>query len=245
MTCAPRAKPKKKSNSAFCSILTARRAVLPWPKVLRTCSARCWSAPSRWIAACTRAFRSARPAAAIAALFPARWGINPAVRWWPLRGLPVQGACRYPRRCGRRTPQHQNAVYRRRHPHQRQRAAAAPTDGHHAEQFDLPALEEFTVEAGRPDCTDEEKLRIIKEYGATRISINPQTFSDEVLRNIGRRHTAQDILDCYRTARRVGHDNINMDLIAGLPGDTVEASAIACRRPLTWTRKISPCIPSR
>ena len=91
-----------------------------------------------------------------------------------------------------------------------------------AEQFDLPALEEFTVEAGRPDCTDEEKLRIIKEYGATRISINPQTFSDEVLRNIGRRHTAQDILDCYRIARRVGHDNINMDLIAGLPGDTVE-----------------------
>ena len=91
-----------------------------------------------------------------------------------------------------------------------------------AERFDLPALEEFTVEAGRPDCTDEEKLRIIKEYGATRISINPQTFSDEVLRNIGRRHTAQDILDCYRTARRVGHDNINMDLIAGLPGDTVE-----------------------
>ena len=68
----------------------------------------------------------------------------------------------------------------------------------------------------------KKKLRIIKEYGATRISINPQTFSDEVLRNIGRRHTAQDILDCYRTARRVGHDNINMDLIAGLPGDTVE-----------------------
>lgn len=114
-----------------------------------------------------------------------------------------------------------------------------------AEQFDLPALEEFTVEAGRPDCTDEEKLRIIKEYGATRISINPQTFSDEVLRNIGRRHTAQDILDCYRTARRVGHDNINMDLIAGLPGIRWKASAIACRRPLTWTRKISPCIPSR
>lgn len=89
-------------------------------------------------------------------------------------------------------------------------------------QFCLPALREYTVEAGRPDCTDEEKLRIIKEYGATRISINPQTFSDEVLRTIGRRHTAQDILDCYRTARRVGHDNINMDLIAGLPGDTVE-----------------------
>src|SRR5699024_1076026 len=88
--------------------------------------------------------------------------------------------------------------------------------------FPLEPLQEYTVEAGRPDCTDEEKLRILKEYGATRISINPQTFSDEVLRNIGRKHSAQDILDCYRTARAVGHDNINMDLIAGLPGDTVE-----------------------
>ena len=91
-----------------------------------------------------------------------------------------------------------------------------------ADCFPLDALQEYTVEAGRPDCTDEEKLRIIKEYGATRISINPQTFSDEVLRGIGRRHTAQDILDCYHTARAVGHTNINMDLIAGLPGDTVE-----------------------
>ena len=74
-------KTEEEIEQRFCSILTARRAVLPWPKVLRTCSARCWSTPSRWIAVCTRAFRSARPAAAIAALFPARWGINPAVRW--------------------------------------------------------------------------------------------------------------------------------------------------------------------
>ena len=94
--------------------------------------------------------------------------------------------------------------------------------GHIARTFDLPSMQEYTVEAGRPDCTDAEKLRILKEYGATRISINPQTFSDEVLGNIGRRHTARDIIDCYRTARAVGHDNINMDLIAGLPGDTVE-----------------------
>ena len=91
-----------------------------------------------------------------------------------------------------------------------------------ADCFPLDGIEEYTVEAGRPDCTDEEKLRVLKEYGATRISINPQTFSDAVLKNIGRRHTAQDILNCFRTARAVGHDNINMDLIAGLPGDTVE-----------------------
>ena len=96
---------------------------------------------------------------------------------------------------------------------------------HIAATFDLAALDEYTVEAGRPDCTDAEKLRIIKQYGATRISINPQTFSDEVLRNIGRRHTAADIIDCFAAARAAGHDNINMDLIAGLPGDTVEGFA--------------------
>ena len=87
-----------------------------------------------------------------------------------------------------------------------------------AELFDLSSLSEYTVEAGRPDCTDAEKLKVLKEYGATRISINPQTFSDEVLKNIGRKHSAQDILDCFAQARAAGHDNINMDLIAGLPG---------------------------
>ncbi len=88
--------------------------------------------------------------------------------------------------------------------------------------FDLSAILEYTVEAGRPDCTDAEKLAVIKEYGATRISINPQTFSDDVLAAIGRKHSAEDIRDCYRTARALGHNTINMDLIAGLPGDTVE-----------------------
>lgn len=91
--------------------------------------------------------------------------------------------------------------------------------------FDLSALEEYTVEAGRPDCTNPEKLAVLKEYGASRISINPQTFEDEVLRRIGRRHTAQDIIDCFAAARAAGHTNINMDLIAGLPGDTVEGFA--------------------
>ena len=91
--------------------------------------------------------------------------------------------------------------------------------------FDLSRVVEYTVEAGRPDCTDAEKLAVIKEYGATRISINPQTFSDEVLAGIGRRHSAQDILDCFADARKAGHDDINMDLIAGLPEDTPEGFA--------------------
>lgn len=91
--------------------------------------------------------------------------------------------------------------------------------------FDMPAVKEFTVEAGRPDCTTAEKLRLMKRYGVTRISINPQTLSDEVLQAIGRRHTAQDIIQCYHTAREEGHDNINMDLIAGLPRDTVAGFA--------------------
>ena len=90
------------------------------------------------------------------------------------------------------------------------------------QNFDLSKVVEYTVEAGRPDCTDAEKLAVIKEYGATRISINPQTFSDEVLAGIGRKHSAQDILDCYAEARKAGHDDINMDLIAGLPRDSYE-----------------------
>ena len=97
------------------------------------------------------------------------------------------------------------------------------------ENFDLSKVREYTVEAGRPDCTDEEKLALIYELGATRISINPQTLSDRVLAAIGRKHTAQDILDCFAAARRVGHRNINMDLIAGLPQDTVQGFAESLR----------------
>ena len=100
------------------------------------------------------------------------------------------------------------------------------------ENFDLSKLQEYTVEAGRPDCTDREKLEVIREYGATRISINPQTFSDEVLAGIGRRHTAQAILDCFAEARAVGHRDINMDLIAGLPGDTVEGFERSLRQAI-------------
>ncbi len=89
----------------------------------------------------------------------------------------------------------------------------------------FPNRREFTVEAGRPDCTDREKLRIMKVAGVDRISINPQTFRDDVLRGIGRNHTSEDILRCYNEAVCEGHDNINMDLIAGLPGDTAEGFA--------------------
>ena len=81
---------------------------------------------------------------------------------------------------------------------------------------------EYTIEAGRPDTITPEKLEVIKDSGATRISINPQTFSDEVLQGVGRKHTAQDVIDCYHMAREMGYDDINMDLIAGLPGDTYE-----------------------
>ncbi len=90
------------------------------------------------------------------------------------------------------------------------------------ECFDLSQVLEYTVEAGRPDCTDLEKLQIIKKYGANRVSINPQTFSDNVLKAIGRNHSHRDFLRCVADARTAGFDSINMDLIAGLPEDTVE-----------------------
>lgn len=89
--------------------------------------------------------------------------------------------------------------------------------------FDVSAVREFTVEAGRPDTITEDKLIAIKNNGATRISINPQTLNDEVLKSIGRNHTAKQTFDAYELARKVGFDNINTDLIAGLPQDTFES----------------------
>lgn len=88
--------------------------------------------------------------------------------------------------------------------------------------FDMARVREFTVEAGRPDTVSEEKLRVLKNAGVTRISINPQTFSDEVLEAIGRKHTAADTVEKFLLARKTGFDNINMDLIAGLPRDSFE-----------------------
>lgn len=91
--------------------------------------------------------------------------------------------------------------------------------------FDLHAMEEFTVEAGRPDTITREKLTVLKKYGVDRISINPQSMNDAVLEGIGRHHSAQDVLDRYQTAREVGFSAINMDTIAGLDGDTPESFA--------------------
>ncbi len=88
--------------------------------------------------------------------------------------------------------------------------------------FDLSNLREYTVEAGRPDVTTREKLIAIKKGGATRISINPQTMNNGVLEAIGRKHTAGQMIDTFKMAREVGFDNINTDLIAGLPTDTLE-----------------------
>ncbi len=89
--------------------------------------------------------------------------------------------------------------------------------------FDMSLVEEFTVEAGRPDTVTEDKLLSIKNGGATRISINPQTMNDEVLKKIGRRHTVSDMINAFNLARKCGFDNINTDLIAGLDGDTFES----------------------
>ena len=91
------------------------------------------------------------------------------------------------------------------------------------ESFDLSELKEFSVEAGRPDTITEEKLQVLKRYGVTRISLNPQSMNQSVLDKIGRRHTPQDILSAYSLARRLGFQHINMDVIAGLPGETYES----------------------
>ena len=90
------------------------------------------------------------------------------------------------------------------------------------QQFDLSRCIEFTVEGGRPDTLDPEKLRTIRAHGADRMSINPQTMEDRVLRACARPHKAADVLRAYGEAVDAGFPAVNMDLIAGLPTDTVE-----------------------
>ena len=88
-------------------------------------------------------------------------------------------------------------------------------------EFDLEHVREYTVEAGRPDTADLEKIRVIRDLGATRVSVNPQTMNDRVLEAMGRNHTAEDIRRMYDQVRQVGGLAVNMDVIAGLPGDTL------------------------
>ena len=93
----------------------------------------------------------------------------------------------------------------------------------HLEQnFSFAELKEITVEAGRPDSITKEKLEVLKGHNIGRISINPQTMQQKTLHEIGRWHSVEDIKRVYAMAREIGFDNINMDLIAGLPGETAE-----------------------
>ncbi len=93
------------------------------------------------------------------------------------------------------------------------------------EHFDCRNLAEFTIEAGRPDSITKEKLQMIRKYPVSRISVNPQTMNQETLDIIGRRHTVEETRNAFMLARECGFDNINMDLIVGLPGEDKEKVA--------------------
>lgn len=102
--------------------------------------------------------------------------------------------------------------------------------------FDFTYVQEFTVEAGRPDSITEEKLLVLKKHGVTRISINPQTMKQETLDIIGRKHTVQQVVDAFNLARRLGFDNINMDFIVGLPNENIDD----VRYTMDETMKLNP-----
>ncbi|HPU63309.1 MAG TPA: coproporphyrinogen dehydrogenase HemZ [Mobilitalea sp.] len=89
-------------------------------------------------------------------------------------------------------------------------------------QFDFNYVKEFCVEAGRPDSITEEKLEVLKKWGVNRISINPQSMQQKTLDLIGRRHTVEQVEEAFALARQISFDNINMDIIIGLPGETPE-----------------------
>ena len=100
----------------------------------------------------------------------------------------------------------------------------------------LPGVREFTVEAGRPDCFSEEKLKVMEACGVNRISVNPQTLHDKTLKAIGRSHTVQDFYRSYDLVRHSGIKTVNTDLIIGLPGETADA----VRASLDGIRALAP-----
>ena len=100
--------------------------------------------------------------------------------------------------------------------------------------FDTSACDELTVEAGRPDTITAEKLAVLKRHGVTRVSVNPQTMEDHVLRSIGRRHTAAEIESTMDLVAKYGFPHVNMDLIAGLPQDTEEGFRRSLERCLDF-----------
>lgn len=102
--------------------------------------------------------------------------------------------------------------------------------------FGFDGLEEFTVEAGRPDSITLEKLLALKEYPISRISVNPQTMNQDTLDIIGRRHTVEQTRQAFQMAREQGFDNINMDLIVGLPGEDISRVA----HTLEEVRELNP-----
>lgn len=104
------------------------------------------------------------------------------------------------------------------------------------DNFDLSNLREYTVEAGRPDSFSRDKLKVLSRHKVTRISVNPQTMRDKTLQLIGRAHTSDDTMRAFKMAREMGDYHINMDLIAGLPGETADDM----RYTLGVIEKLSP-----
>ena len=105
-----------------------------------------------------------------------------------------------------------------------------------ADNFAVDDVMEYTIEAGRPDTITIEKLALMRRYGVSRISINPQTLNDATLEKIGRRHTVAQFLDAYKMAQQAGFDHINIDLILGLPDETLDD----VRRTLDGIAALSP-----
>ena len=103
-------------------------------------------------------------------------------------------------------------------------------------RLDFSHVKEFTVEAGRADSITKEKLEVLKKWGVTRISVNPQTMKEETLKLIGRQHTVEQVKEAFSLARETGFDNINMDLILGLPGEGEEDVAAT----LAAVKELSP-----
>ena len=137
-----------------------------------------------------------------------------------------------------------HGLYRRGHAHHSNPDQLRLLLGTVAEMTDVSRLEEFTLEAGRPDTIDADKLAVARSFGVGRVSVNPQILCDEVLHSIGRAHDTEMFFRAYEIARASGIPVVNTDLIAGLPGDRFPTFSASLTGSSVCARRTSRCIPS-